>query len=125
MVTDEIIGPNICGIKPSFIISCTVDYNGNEAPMMEWRRVSDNRPVNKGVTFETIDNKRVVYNLTIDGKYNVKNGDSYLCSTTRPATSADRRKFKVQGTGILLYSLWKTIMVFLPRSLFRWLERNR
>ena len=103
LVTHEIIGPNICGIEPSeLIISCTVDYKGNEAPKMEWRRVSDNISVSEGVSHAIIDNKRVVYNLTINENSTVKDGDSFFCSTTRSATSNDGCKsgvLKVKGTG--------------------------
>src|SRR6218665_1198321 len=90
LVTHEIIRRNTCGIEPTqVILSCSVDYNGNEAPVMEWRTSSDNTSISEGVTHATIGNQRVVYNLTIKGNSTVKDGDSFFCSTTRSATSND------------------------------------
>ena len=89
--------------------------------MMEWRRVSDNRPVSEGVVHRIIDNKRVVYNLTITGNSTVENGDSYFCNTTRSAKSnagCKSGEIKLKGTGrpcaaLLLLSvgtnLWRHI----------------
>lgn len=107
--THEIIGPNTCGIEPNhLILSCTVKYKGNEAPIMTWLRVGDKTTISDGVTHEIMDNNRVVYNLTIKGNSNVKDGDSYFCNTTRSVTESvgcDSGKIKVKGTGISDLSL--------------------
>lgn len=101
--THEIIGSNSCGIKPNqLIISCTVNYNGNEVPLLEWRRASDNISVREGVTNGTKDNNRMVYNLTINENSTAMDVDYYLCSTTRSTTSnggCKSGKIEVKRTG--------------------------
>src|SRR6218665_3911930 len=103
LVTHEIIRRNTCGIEPTqVILSCSVDFKGNEAPVMKWRNFSDNTSISEGVTHATIGNQRVVYYLTISENSTVRDGESFVCSTTRSAASTVGCKsgqIKTKGTG--------------------------
>lgn len=79
-MTNTVIGPNSCGIEPdNLVLTCTVQYHGNEVPILEWRNLVSNDTISKGITRGSNDTYVTLsLTMTVD---NSIDDTSYLCQT--------------------------------------------
>ncbi len=81
------IGPNICGFEPDTLhLTCSVQYHGNQPPMMQWKEVGSDKVIVEGATRNaSVD--RVFYYVKKMEVNSRMDGLSYQCVTTRSTTS--------------------------------------
>lgn len=80
----KVVGENNCDIKPDqLLLSCIVQYKGNEPPVMKWRKLGEQTTIDSRIPSTKLSDK-IIYNITMDG-VSVGNGSAFECFATRAA----------------------------------------
>lgn len=83
---NKVVGENNCGIQPDkLLLSCIVQYRGNERPVMDWKRVGGGN-TDGFVLPPTVQSDRVMYNISLSGD-SVVNRSSYECFASRGSST--------------------------------------
>lgn len=96
----KVVGTNNCGIKSDqLLLSCIVQYKGNEPPVMKWRKTGEQTTIDSPIAPAKPSSDRIIYNVTMDGS-SVVNGSGFECFASRAAAAAKTRCLTTNATVI-------------------------
>lgn len=96
----KVVGTNNCGIKSDqLLLSCIVQYKGNEPPVMKWRKTGEQTTIDSPIAPAKPSSDRIIYNVTMDGS-SVVNGSAFECFASRAAAAAKTRCLTTNATVI-------------------------